>query len=102
MQVSFDQNSFKQLFTLTYYRNTLTHIFFEEALVAVSLATFGHQAMVTGTLPLFKLEESILFIGKLLNREFVLQNYVDQEGRIEEVLKFMAQKGVLSLDLKEG
>lgn len=29
VQVSFDQNSFTQLFTLTYYRNTLTHIFFE-------------------------------------------------------------------------
>lgn len=29
VQVSFDQNSFVQLFTLTYYRNTLTHIFFE-------------------------------------------------------------------------
>lgn len=29
LQVSFDQNSFVQLFTLTYYRNTLTHIFFE-------------------------------------------------------------------------
>lgn len=28
VQVSFDQNSFIQLFTLTYYRNTLTHIFF--------------------------------------------------------------------------
>lgn len=28
VQVSFDQNSFTQLFTLTYYRNTLTHIFF--------------------------------------------------------------------------
>jgi glycerol-3-phosphate O-acyltransferase len=29
VQVSFDQNSFVQLFTLIYYRNTLTHIFFE-------------------------------------------------------------------------
>lgn len=28
VQVSFEQNSFKQLFTLTYHRNTLTHIFF--------------------------------------------------------------------------
>jgi len=29
VQVSFDQNSFMKLFTLTYYRNTLTHIFFQ-------------------------------------------------------------------------
>lgn len=29
VQVSFDQNSFIQLFTLTSYRNSLTHIFFE-------------------------------------------------------------------------
>lgn len=28
VQLSFDQDSFIKLFTLTYYRNTLTHIFF--------------------------------------------------------------------------
>jgi glycerol-3-phosphate O-acyltransferase len=43
VQVSFDQNSFIQLFTLTYYRNTLTHIFFEEGIIIVSLASFGYQ-----------------------------------------------------------
>jgi glycerol-3-phosphate O-acyltransferase len=42
VQVSFDQNSFVKLFTLTYYRNTLTHIFFQEALVATALASFGY------------------------------------------------------------
>ena len=40
IQVNFDQNSFVKLFTLTYYRNTLTHLFFEEAVIATALASF--------------------------------------------------------------
>jgi glycerol-3-phosphate O-acyltransferase len=46
IQVNFDQNSFVKLFTLTYYRNTLSHIFFQEAVVATALASFGHQRIV--------------------------------------------------------
>jgi glycerol-3-phosphate O-acyltransferase len=46
VQVTFDQNSFIQLFTLTYYRNTLTHIFFEEALITVAIASFGYQDLI--------------------------------------------------------
>ena len=45
VQVSFDQNSFLKLFTLTYYRNTLSHIFFEEAVIAATLASFGYKAI---------------------------------------------------------
>ena len=30
------------MFTLTYYRNTLTHIFFEEAVIATTLASFEY------------------------------------------------------------
>ena len=82
VQVSFDQNSFRQLFTLTYYRNTLTHIFFEEALICVALGTFGHQSMITGAITLEELKENALFLCKLLNKEFVLEKYLDQKGRI--------------------
>jgi glycerol-3-phosphate O-acyltransferase len=46
VQVSFDQNSFVKLFTLTYYRNTLTHIFFQEAVVATALASFEYRPIV--------------------------------------------------------
>lgn len=55
VQVSFDQNSFVKLFTLTYYRNTLTHIFFQEALVATALASFGHQQITTKTVTVSQL-----------------------------------------------
>ena len=40
VEVNFDQNSFVKMFTLTYYRNTLTHIFFEEAVIATAFASF--------------------------------------------------------------
>jgi glycerol-3-phosphate O-acyltransferase len=32
---------------MTYYRNTLTHIFFEEAIIMVALVSFGHQNIIT-------------------------------------------------------
>ena len=48
VQVSFDQHSFGQLFTLTYYRNTLTHIFFEEAVVITAFASFEYKPMTNG------------------------------------------------------
>lgn len=68
VQVSFDQNSFIQLFTLTYYRNTLTHIFFEEALIAVAMASFGYQDMVNCKIPLDQLKNSVIFLAKLLKK----------------------------------
>jgi glycerol-3-phosphate O-acyltransferase len=68
VQVSFDQNSFIQLFTLTYYRNTLTHIFFEEALIAVAMASFGFQDMTNCKVELSSLKESVAFLSKLLRR----------------------------------
>ena len=40
VEVNFDQNSFVKMFTLTYYRNTLTHIFFEEAVIATAFSSF--------------------------------------------------------------
>ena len=52
VQVTFDQNSFMQLFTLTYNRNTLTHIFFEEGLITVSMASFGYQDLINCKIPL--------------------------------------------------
>jgi glycerol-3-phosphate O-acyltransferase len=51
VQVTFDQNSFIQLFTLTYYRNTLTHIFFEESLISVAMTSFGYQDLIACKIP---------------------------------------------------
>ena len=72
INVSFDQNSFMKLFTLTYYRNTLTHIFFQEAVVATALASFGHQNIITKTIPVDDLFKQSSFLWKLLQNEFYL------------------------------
>lgn len=66
VQVSFDQNSFMKLFTLTYYRNTLTHIFFQEAIVATALTSFGHQNVITKTVKVAQLYEQSSFLWLLL------------------------------------
>jgi glycerol-3-phosphate O-acyltransferase len=66
IQVSFDQNSFMKLFTLTYYRNTLTHIFFHEAIVATALASFGHQNIITKSTAVDELFKQSCFLWELL------------------------------------
>jgi glycerol-3-phosphate O-acyltransferase len=66
INVSFDQNSFMKLFTLTYYRNTLTHIFVQEAVVATALASFGHHNIITKTITLDELFKQSSFLWKLL------------------------------------
>lgn len=100
VQVTFDQFSFTQLFTLTMYRNTLSHVFFEEAIIAVALASFGHQNMITGQIPIHLLIESVKFLRNLLNREFVLEHFLEDEDRIKEVLYYMEKREAIKL--KEG
>lgn len=72
VEVSFDQNSFVKLFTLTYYRNTLTHIFFEEALIAASFASFGYNPLSKNGVSRDELFARCFFLWNLLKDEFYL------------------------------
>lgn len=67
VEVSFDQNSFVKLFTLTYYRNTLTHIFFEEAVIATALASFGYKAITEKGVTKDQLYNRTIFLWNLLS-----------------------------------
>lgn len=67
VEVSFDQNSFVKLFTLTYYRNTLTHIFFEEAVIATAFASFGYQTIAEKGVTKDQLYNRTIFLWNLLS-----------------------------------
>ena len=67
VQLSFDQNSFTKLFAMTYYRNTLTHIFFEEAIVATSLTRFGRHNIVVDNVTHEQLYIETKFLYNLLD-----------------------------------
>ena len=73
VQVSLEQESFVKLFLMTYYRNTLTHIFWEESLIMISLASFGHQNIMNNLVTIDSVFEETRFLDSLLKKEYVLR-----------------------------
>lgn len=74
VQVSLEQESFVKLFTMTFYRNTLTHIFWEEAVVMMALVSFGHEKIVKGkNVMVDELFEETRFLVGLFVKEYVLK-----------------------------
>ena len=98
VQVSFDQNSFVKLFTLTYYRNTLTHIFFQEAVIATALASFEYRPIVESGVSKELLFERTVFLWSLFMNEFFLPESLSDRARFEEVIGFMIGKGVIRVE----
>ena len=54
---------------MTFYRNNLTHIFWEESLVMLSLMSFGHQKInQKGLVLIDQLFDATKFVNQLLIR----------------------------------
>lgn len=99
VEVSFDQNSFVKLFTLTYHRNTLAHIFFQEATVATALASFGNLLATQGV-GQHQLRQRTLELNEWLRGEFYSSELpLTSEKRYGEVVGLMESRGVL---VREG
>ena len=97
VQVSFDQNSFTQLFTMIYYRNTITHIFFEEAIVATALVRFGHQNIISEKISEAELYAETKYLYSLLDNEYVLKHKLSDESRFKWILNFMKSKNLIRI-----
>ena len=79
VQVSLEQESFVKLFLMTFYRNSLTHIFWEESLVMLALTSFGHDKIITKTVALDQLFTQTKFLAGLLVKEFVLRHNIQHQ-----------------------
>lgn len=82
---------------LHYYRNGLLHVFILEAIVCVTLASFGKIAFDEGVL-LERIWEESLFLFDLLEREYVLSNVPSTiEAFKSTLLAKMIELGVVAI-----
>ena len=95
VEVRFDQSSFVQLFTLTYYRNTLAHIFFQEAIIVTALTSFGHESIVSPKVQVEEVRKRSLMLWQMLENEFYLSNSLSDSHRFDELMELLQKKGVV-------
>lgn len=79
---------------MTFYRNSLTHIFWEESLVILALTSFGHDKIITKSVSVDQLFEATKFLSGLLIKEFVLRYSLQDRKRFEDVLALMESKNI--------
>lgn len=100
VEVSFDQTSFVKLFTLTYHRNTLAHIFFQEATMATALSSFGYSLASEGVDQQL-LHRRTLELDELLSREFYsTEPSLSDDQKFGKVRALLESRGVL--EVQEG
>lgn len=86
---------YKNILLLSYYRNSLHHIFAPEALVACTLFSFGEKvAWGEGILKTRALEEAF-FLFNLLESEFVLREEISSPDYILKTFEFIKKRGIL-------
>jgi hypothetical protein len=82
---------------LTYYRNPLNAMFFNESLILSAMHSFGIESEWQLGIDLDPLFERSCFISELLKREEVVEHRITKDNRkfFDEVIQFMTQKRVL-------
>ena len=88
---------YKNILLLSYYRNTLIHVFAMEAFVACSMSAFGHQLAWKEGVSIDRLWEETQFLMRLLQKEFILKDLVANIGSFKALLETMQQRGVYEI-----
>jgi glycerol-3-phosphate O-acyltransferase len=87
------------IFLLSYYRNTITHIFFLEAIVLTSLYSFGYEEASVKGVPIEQLKLEAQFLYKLLCKEYVLKDSLANSETLDRYVDTLAIKNVI---IREG
>jgi glycerone phosphate O-acyltransferase/fatty acyl-CoA reductase len=96
---SYSLNSnYKSILLLSYYRNTLVHIFIFEAYIAVALYSFGEKASYAQGVSIRRVKEEAYFLYTMLEREFVSRERFEDIDAVDRVIRFMVANGTLSLN----
>lgn len=85
------KNDFKNIILLSYYRNMLGHLFFNEALIACSLVAYGFELAWKDGVPIERLWESTGFLQKLIGKEWFTWKPLNQEN-FNALLSTMIQR----------
>jgi len=91
------KKDYQNIILLSYYRNMLGHLFFNEAIIACSLASFGYELAWKDGVPVQRLWESTCFLQKLVGKEWFTWKKLNREN-FDTILATMVQKGTFSLD----
>lgn len=86
----------KNVLMLSYYRNMLGHIFWNESIVACALASFGQEMALREGVTIERLWEEVSFLQSLVYREFQMRDKITQRNLLS-LLRQMADREVLSL-----
>lgn len=94
--VCIDSN-YKSILLLSYYRNSMTHIFASEALIVCTLYSFGEIIAWTEGISQSRLIEETGFLGAMLELEFITRNVIYDKANILKTVEFLVKRGTLEI-----
>ena len=86
---------YKSILLLSYYRNTLHHIFAIEALIACACFSFGEKLAWGDGIAKARVLEETMFLSNLLEAEFVLREKISNAETINNALECMKKREIL-------
>lgn len=89
------KQEYKNIILLSYYRNILGHLFFNEALVACSLASFGYELGWKEGVTFERLWEKIKFLQTLIGAEYLVTFKLNEQN-IHEFIDIMMKRKTLA------
>ena len=90
-------SDYKSILLLSYYRNSLAHVFAPEALIICTLYSFGEIiAWDEGILPSRLLEETS-FLSSMLEFEFINRNPIHERANILKNIEFLLKRETLQM-----
>lgn len=89
------KNDYKNVLLLSYYRNSILHVFANESLIACAIAAFGQQIAWQEGVELKRLWEEVDFLLKLLHKEFIIPNRIKTYEQFVAKIDFMISRNIL-------
>jgi len=86
---------YKSILLLSYYRNTLIHVFIPNAYVACALFGFGEKLGWADGVQLHRLMEETYFLGVLLRAEFVTRGGIGSVNEAIGPIQDLVNRGIL-------
>lgn len=89
---------YKNILLLSYYRNTLMHIFALEAFVGCAMSAFGHQIAWKEGVSIERLWEETQFLIRLFQKEFLIREKLNNLNDFNHFLQGLKEKGVYDIN----
>ena len=90
------KGDYKNIILLSYYRNVLGHLFFNEAIVACSLVAYGYELAWKEGVPIDRLWEKTSYLQRLVGNEYIVKKKIDK-NTFTEFLDTMVKKKTLQI-----